>query len=388
MYVARAVTIPVWGSADEQPFADFCAALAEQWGEATRLANWIHTTRYARDVRREPGMAKLPPMPAVYLYPEARAAFPHIMPSVVTAIDHAETGKYRANRWDILWAGKASLANVRYPTPLPLPADTIGFERDPDNQRVSVAIRFGTASEGTRWKLRLAGGRDYARQLAAVEKMMTGDIELIEGALLRKSAKVSDGRSGGTSGDDKPNAKPRIMLKLVGWFPVTDRREQKAKFLSLSTGTEEFLLGIVEGREEPWCYHADHVRDWIYQHERNRWRIQADQKATGWRPKRRRKQAKQSLSDRIEKHRARIDEFVKQTAAMVLKFAASQGVTRIKYSDRERGYFPSFPWDRLRQQLSNKCEESGILLEVASAEVVATPPGAARKKRKVKHDND
>jgi hypothetical protein len=50
---------------------EFRSALTEAWGHVTRAANWMMTALYARDVRRQ-SEGKIPPMPRVYLYPEAR----------------------------------------------------------------------------------------------------------------------------------------------------------------------------------------------------------------------------------------------------------------------------------------------------------------------------
>src|SRR5690606_3571723 len=122
-YIMRAVTIPVAGPVSCD-WPEFRELLRAAWGATTRLANWCATQYYTRDVRRGPGMEQLPPPPKVYLYPEARAAFPSLVPRTVVAIDHAIQGKYRAVRFKLLWTNEVSLPTFRYPYPLPVPDDS------------------------------------------------------------------------------------------------------------------------------------------------------------------------------------------------------------------------------------------------------------------------
>src|SRR5262245_54563780 len=76
-YVLRAVALPV-----SAPIGASWKELRDElhglWSETTRCANWIVCELYARDIRRGADDDRLGPMPSVYLYPEARSAFPHL----------------------------------------------------------------------------------------------------------------------------------------------------------------------------------------------------------------------------------------------------------------------------------------------------------------------
>jgi hypothetical protein len=83
------------------------------WRETTRAANWMMTQFYIRDVRRDGGMGKLPPMPKLYLYPEARILFPALPPQTVAALEPSYRAKYRAIRRDVLSTFMAALPTYR-----------------------------------------------------------------------------------------------------------------------------------------------------------------------------------------------------------------------------------------------------------------------------------
>lgn len=129
----RAVTLPVAGvlDCDGEPatWAQFREALREQWALATSLSNWALTQLYARDVKREPGVAKMPAMPRVYLYPEAREQFGGLPATTVAGMLQAVERKYRAARYEVVWTCGAALPTYRYPAPMTAP-----------NQSWSVAL--------------------------------------------------------------------------------------------------------------------------------------------------------------------------------------------------------------------------------------------------------
>jgi hypothetical protein len=67
-YLLRAISMPV-AAREEISWEDLRKPLKTVWRETTRASNWMTTELYARDIRREPGMDKLPPMARLDLYP-------------------------------------------------------------------------------------------------------------------------------------------------------------------------------------------------------------------------------------------------------------------------------------------------------------------------------
>lgn len=361
-YMMRAVTIPVVGpvSCDWPTLREL---LRTAWGESTRLANWCATQYYARDVRREPGIAKLPPPPKVYLYPEARAVCPALIPRTTVAIDHAIQGKYRESRYKLLWTNEVSLPTFKYPFPLPIPDDSFRLHLGDDSELL-CDVRL-TSATTERVTLRLRGGRDYARQRAALEKCIKGDAIPVEATLYRVSAHAGDHRNG----MDKST---RVMLKIAAWLPRVERvATGKERFFSLRTDTDCFLYGVLQDQERPWLLNADQVRDWVRQHQRDLRRLGEDRKHEDRRDHNKRRKYRKTLAEKSEKFFNRLDSFVQQTAAAIVGYARRCRVTRIKYDDACRDYLDSFPWARLKLQIQQKCDEFNIAFEAASGEVGA-----------------
>jgi hypothetical protein len=78
------------------------------WAATTQASNWLITELYARDVRRG-DEARMPAMPNVYLYPEARERFPTLPPRAIAALMQKVKRTYRAKRYDTIWTCAASL---------------------------------------------------------------------------------------------------------------------------------------------------------------------------------------------------------------------------------------------------------------------------------------
>jgi hypothetical protein len=366
-YMMRAVTIPVAGPVSCE-WPEFRELLRAAWGESTRLANWCATQYYARDIRRESGMEKLPPPPKVYLYPEARKVCPTLVPTTVTAIDHAVQGKYRAARYKLLWTNEVSLPTFRYPYPLPLPSDNFRL-RIGEGDELLCDLRL-TSETTDRVTVRLRGGADYRRQRAALEKCIDGAAIPVEATLYRIDSHQGDHRNGVTRTS-------RVMLKIAAWLP---RREStassKERFFSVRTDQQSFLYGVLQDREQPWVLNADRMRDWVHQHQRDLRRLGEDRKQEDRRDRNKRRRHRRTLSEKSKKFLNRMDSFVKETAAGIVHFARRAKVTRIKYDDSYRDYVDSFPWAKLRTQLAQKCDEFGIVFEAARGEETtkAQPP--------------
>src|SRR4051812_36510251 len=101
MYVLRAITIPVAEPLDAT-WEELRDALRAAWAATTQASNWMMTQLYTRDVRRL-DHPKMPPMPRVYLYPEARILYPGLPSQSIASLEQAIQRKYRAMRYKIIW---------------------------------------------------------------------------------------------------------------------------------------------------------------------------------------------------------------------------------------------------------------------------------------------
>ena len=148
----RAITLPVVGPLDAK-WEDLRVYLKRSFSTATRCANWMMTTLYVRDLRREPEDKKLKKMPRQYLYPEAKKLFPELATQTLSTLEQQIQRIYRAQRYEILWMGSRSLATFRYPFPVPLPWQMCEVEKTEGGLWL-LSVRLGDL----RWKLKLRGG--------------------------------------------------------------------------------------------------------------------------------------------------------------------------------------------------------------------------------------
>lgn len=373
LYLLRAVTIPVVGPHDwtEVSWTDLRTALKTAWGQATALSNWAISEFSRRDVVRRPDMEKLPPPDPkrFYLYQEAREQFPGIPTNTVVSILNSVAGKYRKLRFDLVWRNAISLPSFRYPTPFPIhnQAWKASYSED-DRKAPLITANVG----GYKLTLRLRGGAEFRRQLAAFEQMVSG--EAITGELALYERRVSQGahRNGidvnGSEGEQR--AMSRIMCKMVAWLPrpkptAGRKKKQQEKLLSVSTSQDSLLVAKVDGREDPWVLNADHARRWVTHEARHMQRLREDLKAES-RQSPKRDVMLSRMATWSRKHTRRMDSCCHEASANLINFARRQAVTHILYSDACRDYIPSFPWAKLLTYLTYKADEAGISFAIAS----------------------
>ena len=118
-YILRAISIPVSGPLDGD-WKDLRASLRTMWDASTQASNWMITELYARDVRRgdEP---KMPSLPRIYLYPEARKRFPQLPSTTLAAIEKTVSSRYCGSRYKVIWTCQQSLPAI-IPIPGSLPS--------------------------------------------------------------------------------------------------------------------------------------------------------------------------------------------------------------------------------------------------------------------------
>ena len=342
-YLHRAVTVPI-ASPIDATWGEFGAALKEAWVQSTACANWIVTTLYVRDIRREATMQKLPSMTPVYLYPEARAQFPQISPINLTALLQQVERTYREQRYELLWTGTRSLAVHRYPVPTPIHAQALAIDPpDPGNGWMTVRLRLGDRW----WALRLRGGAEFARQRRQLLALQTGTALMGAGALLGITARTGDHRH--------REDRRRVLLKLTGWFPRPVVREASG-VCRVVTAASDFCLVHRPGHTVP--IHGDLVRRQIRLYEIRRGR------------------APRGLGLDPTRQADRIKTLCQEMAALIARWAREDGRAIVSYEDDERGFCDPFPWTKWRLWLQSAIENQGLRWEYAS-DAVGTVPAEA-----------
>lgn len=357
--VTRSIVLPVAGPVDAT-WPEFREALRESWGESTRCANWMMTELYTRDVSRAPGVsAKMPKMPRVYLYPEARMLFPTLASQTVASLEREVTRKYRALRYKLKWTQEISLPNMRYPVGLPIPSQMWRIEHNKDG-----AWLFSARIGQRRYSLRLASGHGFRRQYDLLARALTTD-SVGAATIYRRTMHESDHRNGDT-------ATTRVMVRFPLEVPVAEPRDAKG-VMAVSTSAEAVLKAVYKGRRW-WAYETQVLRA-IRAHERQLAQLSNDLKLERRFPKSQREGMVERMGCLAHRHEMRMRSWLHEIAAHVVNYAQRQHVAQIDYDDSERGLCAKFPWFELRMRVKEKCEVAGIKFNlVASGEVPDETP--------------
>lgn len=351
---------------------------------------------YIRDTRREPGMTKLPPMPKMYLYPEARRRFPQLPSQTLASLEHAMAGKYKALRYNLLWTGSVSLPNCRYPVPFPVPAQAWRAKWDKDGSPL-VELRLGDS----RWTLRLRGGPHFRRQTESLAQIISGEAIPGELSIFRKKASRSDHRSGLIDRDAGGGRSHfRLIAKFVAHLPrksavsvqvpkslTLNRTSNGASkgtngsanghangngsatsggVMTLRTGSDFFFRAEMFDRENAWTLHADHVRRWQQDMQRRQRRLAMDLGEDKTHSSRTRKRMQVRADQLAEKQYRRHHAWCHEATSLVAKYARKQAISTIVYDDADRSYLREFPWYMLGVLLRDKLDERGIQVQMLS----------------------
>jgi len=339
-YMLRAVSIPVASPLDCD-WEELRKALKVVWSQSTSAANRIMTECYARDVRRKPADAKMPPMPKVYLYPELRQEFPGLPSQSVAALEQACQSKYRAARYSVIWTASAALPTYRYPTPFPVPNQAWSVSIEEDHPVISVPLPYG---DEKRTRLKLKAGHQFRRQMESVRAIVAARAVPGEAAIYQRGS--------------------ALMVKMVAWLPRPAAKD-RAGTLTVKTGKNCLLIAVNAKDETIWRYNGDHLRRWVATHRRQLQRWSEDFKFEHHPVP---PFAERRLAS-ARKFRDRMDSATHEIAAQLAGYADRRKFAEVIYNDSERGY-ADIPWFRLASLIKEKLDKYGITF-------VARGPAAA-----------
>jgi hypothetical protein len=345
-YVLRAVTMPVASPLDLS-WDDLSKRLKIAWVRTTQASNWIMTELYRRDERRVspppiPGEEpkdpeKMPPWhrPDKTFYHEVRHFFPELASQTVASLLQSTISKYNEARYKTSWINLASLPVFRYPTPLPVHNQSWSVAIE--NNRPIVTVRIGDPP-GVR--LRLTGGPNYRRQLAAVKQMVSGEATRGELAIYRQGMDT--------------------MCKLVAWLPRRPRViSDRPDILRVITMQEALVTAVNAKDEKLWQYHGDQLLRLIARHRLHLQRWADDSKAEH-RPippfAERRRKAAHDVRNRLKTD-------CHTVARLIVNYAARRRFAGISYDDSDHSFCAEFPWFDLAQKIGEKADEAGLTFE-------------------------
>jgi hypothetical protein len=233
----------------------------------------------------------------------------------------------------------------------------IGYEDAKDrNEKLVLAGKWITVI--------LAGGRDYWRPLAAVQKMIekdamgangdSGTAIPVEFAIIRKPGS-DDNRVSLAAGDGKKSF-DRLELKMVAWLPRQERDVSLKGRYFVRTAANTFLVARSEGseRNDPeFVVHASNLRDAALVQD-----MYVAKKRQDWKTEYRygpRRRSRVTVN-RVNHMENRCKTFCQQVASMLVKRAARLHVADIVYDDSVTSYMGSFVYYRLKEAIRQRLE--------------------------------
>lgn len=343
-YALRAATVPIRPANGDWKGLE--TDLRAMWATSTAAANWILDQLYLRDVRRN-GQDKMPPMPAIYLYPETREKFPSLPAMTASSLEHSIKRRWAAMRYEVLWTGGRTHGSFRYPYPYNVPAQAWNLSLNEDGvMSVSVPIN------GRRWDLILSGGNNYRREReklkhALSDKSLAGELQLF------RRLYFSSG-----------NRKTHIICKIPVRVPKS-KADQRTGTLTVRTDRDSFWVACDTEGKRVWCLNADQVRGWITSYDRRRHRLSGDLKFEA-RMSAKRRRKRQAVATRLaEKQRDRMNTWMHTAAVQLANFAQRRGIRLVEYDDSDAGYMPRYPWFVQRGIVCQKLDALGIEFEHA-----------------------
>jgi hypothetical protein len=349
-YVLRAIVMPVVSPIDVT-WQELNDLLNRLFQATTMVSNWMVAELAKRDIRRHPGEPKMPRMPHIYLYPEARSQFPELPPQSVASLERAVQRKYRSKRYEVIWRCAAALPTYRYPQPFPVHNQSWSPAIVEETPRVTVRI-----GEGRRLVLRLKGGWRYRRQLAAFRSMCSGEAKYGELALYR-------------SGAD-------LLCKMVCWR-ARPEEQQRSGVLYVHTTADALLIALSSEDKTLWRYNADHIRRWAAEHRKQLQRWAEDSKAEQ-RPVPDFAERRQA---NVTKYKHRMSAAAYQAAAYLAAYAARRKFAVVEYNDLEHAYCPDFVWSQLGDRIAMMLDEYGVEFRVSARTNNKTEESLAEEKK-------
>lgn len=344
-YALRAVTIPIVSPVGIG-WPDLRKLLRESFSATTEAANFVVREMAKVDdglVAAANGKRKLGKLPKCYFYPEIRKRWPALATCSVNSLEQAVQAKYRAARLDMV-LGKKSLPSFRYPHPIPVHNATWSVKEGDDG-----GLELSFLLSGERVTVRLKGGVNYRRQLVDVRRLISGEARQGQLDIMEHGTKV--------------------LCKMVGWFPRTEKRDGWAA--SLVSGGDAFLTLYNDDRRTIYRWNADHVRRRIAAQDEQMQRLREDLKA-----EKRLGRERDGILARMDllrqRHHDYMHSFCHDVSRQVIGHLSRRRCALVMVSMDDKSYMPHFPWHKLGTMLADKANRAGI--EIASGDGASESP--------------
>lgn len=360
--VTRAITFSASHVVEGGTWQELMTTLRRLWSSATEASNFA-IRHYA--LTDDPGMSKCPKL---YAYPQLSERFPEVSTGTLATIGRNTERDYRRHRM-AFWGGARALPLYRYPAPYPIRKQDwrAGLL---DGQRPCVFFFTGQKKGGgiQKWQVVLSGGPGFQHQLGHFRQLLSGEARPCDLAIYRQRCGGTHRNQAGEKGaGGASRVSYRVMIKIVAKFPRRGGGEATGALL-LRTDPGALWVAEHDGRVvRPWVINADEAARWLARmrdahadHAARRRRMSEDLKLEIRTHVGKRRQMLGCLDAMCDKHRRRLNTFVRQCAAGIVNYCVRQKVACLVYDDTNREWMPSFPWSSLRTELKSRLEANGI----------------------------
>lgn len=363
-YYTRGFRVEIRGLAEgeERDVKEFRAALAAASKASARFGNWYVQRLFAADLAASPtldktkdGKDKLPPMPEMYVYPEAVKAFPELSGGCIAGLTQMVRGWYAKRRWEALVALNRSVENYRFGY---LPVEV----RKQDWSLKSLAdgkfcIKCAVAP-GKSW---LVGAWADSINLTRLRQIAKGDAIPLAMKIVRGSKTLANGE--------------RVkswFFRISAMFPRTPKRNTH-KEITLTLGHDPgcLLFGSLEGSDDVFEFPGVSVREIIVNGDKaDKKRQQQASMCRQFTSRRGAERWGRHRSKLCEKRNRQIGKQIELAAASLARWCVSHRVTSVDYDTRSMGFVCHFPWHALKQKIHDVLEREGIALHVLESEQI------------------
>jgi transposase len=218
---------------------------------------------------------------------------------------------------------------------VPVPSKDVTLSIDAENN-LWLRLRMS----GERFHLRLARGRDFARQWTTIKQVLDGTAKLGE-----VSIRWSD---------------RALMASIMAYVPRTP--SQREHILDVVTAKDR--LWSVSREDWNWNINEDQIKSIVYGHYAKLQRLREDEKAERRAPKSDHTDLAAVRARRSRIYKNRIADFTHKASAFLVGYAVRGKVATIRYFERDK-FVEDFPYFQLREQVQYKADTYHIAFEHA-----------------------
>lgn len=355
--VIRSATVPMAEPVD-MPWDDFWPLMNMAWDTATRFANNVMAYYYQQDLSHVKKLGECPAKKELKRngYAECYRRFrPLLTSSSASCIEGMVWKKYksadatgRTVRWNAI-TGMAAVPSFRYALPLPIHNRDWSVEKSGDDLLIKFRVPKSHKPDADYSKQRVNClefqeiivklRRNDAYMLQAFEAIAAGECKQQELKIILRQK--------------TDNSPAMVMFSTAIEVPVKTR--ERSGELAIKMGNNPKVTVTHAGRV--WKWHGDHVARAIARHQGAMQRLSDD---TKFEPRQDRVEIRGHREAICNRHNRWLDTQVKKLAAWLSGYAARRGVAVVRYDDKDKSGFVSFPWASLRTAVEMHCEEHGM----------------------------